>query len=93
MLFKFADESFIQIVELKFFKEATSAVNDVLLFRYLVDKKIIQYKEPEAEINIQCPCGVVKTYVHCNNGKTDYVRFLSVWAFVVCLGMCFEQDD
>jgi len=53
--------------------------------RYFIDNKIAKYEEPEAQVNIQCPCGLVQAYVQCKNGKTGSVRFHSVPAFVVRL--------
>ena len=44
------------------------------------------YKEPESEINIQCPCGLVKAFVNCANGLTSSVRFRSVPSFTVKSG-------
>ncbi|XP_076803118.1 trans-L-3-hydroxyproline dehydratase-like [Clavelina lepadiformis] len=55
----------------------------VALGRYCVDNKLVPYKEPETEINIQCPCGLVKAFVNCANGLTSSVRFRSVPSFTV----------
>nr|CAB3260142.1 trans-L-3-hydroxyproline dehydratase-like [Phallusia mammillata] len=55
----------------------------IALGRYCVDQGIVEYKEPETEVKIQCPCGLVKAFVTCKDGCTDTVRFQSVPAFVV----------
>uniref|UniRef100_H2YZM7 trans-L-3-hydroxyproline dehydratase n=1 Tax=Ciona savignyi TaxID=51511 RepID=H2YZM7_CIOSA len=62
----------------------------VALGRYCVDKKMVQYQEPETKVNIQCPCGLVEAYVSCSNGFTDEVRFLSVPSFVYKMDVALE---
>ncbi|XP_014665762.1 PREDICTED: trans-L-3-hydroxyproline dehydratase-like [Priapulus caudatus] len=55
----------------------------IALGRYAVDREIVKPSIPEAQVNIQCPCGVVRAYVSCDkNGKTGAVRFHSVPAFL-----------
>ena len=56
------------------------------MLRYFVDNKIVKYQEPEAQVNLQCPCGLVQAYVQCKNEKTGSVRFHSVPSFEVHLG-------
>ena len=60
----------------------------IALGRYAVDKGLIGRAPtaPETQVNIQCPCGLVKTFVEYNNGKTGAVRFHSVPAFAFALG-------
>ncbi|XP_037070939.1 trans-3-hydroxy-L-proline dehydratase-like isoform X2 [Pollicipes pollicipes] len=50
------------------------------LARYLVDEGVVA-RDPagDTEVNIQCPCGLVRTWL----GADNMVRFLSVPAFVL----------
>lgn len=54
----------------------------ISLGRFAVDYNYVKLTEPETQVNIQCPCGLVKTTVECKDGKTGAVRFESVVAFV-----------
>ncbi|XP_014665764.1 PREDICTED: trans-L-3-hydroxyproline dehydratase-like [Priapulus caudatus] len=55
----------------------------IALSRYAVDRGIVKPMTPETQVNIQCPCGMVRAYVSCDeNGKTGAVRFHSVPAFL-----------
>ncbi|GAB1598316.1 trans-L-3-hydroxyproline dehydratase-like [Argonauta hians] len=55
----------------------------IALGRYAVDNGYVKTKtSPETEVNIQCPCGLVKTFVSYNNGLSGCVRFHSVPAFI-----------
>ncbi|CAI9724005.1 Hypothetical predicted protein [Octopus vulgaris] len=55
----------------------------IALGRYAVDKGYVKTITcPETQVNIQCPCGLVKTYVSYNNGRSGAVRFHSVPAFI-----------
>jgi proline racemase len=63
----------------------------IALGRYAVDYGLLvdsdRLREPETEVRIQCPCGVVKAYVERSEGKTTgRVRFHSVPAFAFALG-------
>ena len=58
----------------------------IALGRYAIDKGLVQMIEPETEVNIQCPCGPVKAWVSCSNGRSGRVRFQSVPAFAFDLG-------
>ena len=42
--------------------------------------------EPETEVNVQCPCGLVRVFVEYSNNVTGRVRFHSVPAFAFALG-------
>jgi len=54
----------------------------IALGRYAVDRGLVKtINEPETQVNIQCPCGLVKAYVQCKDGKSGAVRFHSVPAF------------
>nr|XP_026691825.1 trans-L-3-hydroxyproline dehydratase-like [Ciona intestinalis] len=59
----------------------------IALGRYCVDKKLVNYQEPETKVNIQCPCGLVEVFVSCSNGTSDAVRFFSVPAFAYKVGL------
>ena len=51
----------------------------IALGRYAIDKGLVEAVEPETQVNIQCPCGLVKVFVEIATGR---VRFESVPAFV-----------
>ncbi|XP_039548265.1 trans-L-3-hydroxyproline dehydratase [Pimephales promelas] len=54
----------------------------IALGRFAVDYGLIKEPtSPETQINIHCPCGLVKAFTQYSNGKTGAVRFLSVPAF------------
>ncbi|KAM6954242.1 trans-L-3-hydroxyproline dehydratase [Aplochiton taeniatus] len=55
----------------------------IALGRYAIDYKLVkELKSPETQVNIHCPCGLVKAFVEYSNGITGRVRFQSVPAFV-----------
>lgn len=58
----------------------------IALGRYAVDNNLVVPKEPETLVRIDCPCGVVDTYVKYENKKSGHVRFHSVPAFL------YKQD-
>ncbi|PIK33400.1 hypothetical protein BSL78_29782 [Apostichopus japonicus] len=62
----------------------------ISLGRFAVDYNYVKLTEPETQVNIQCPCGLVKTTVECKDGKTGAVRFESVVAFVSHTGLQVE---
>ncbi|KAL2082299.1 hypothetical protein ACEWY4_022117 [Coilia grayii] len=54
----------------------------IALGRYAVDYGLVRSpRSPETQVNIHCPCGLVKAFVEYSNGKTGAVRFHSVPAF------------
>uniref|UniRef100_A0A3B4FPB1 trans-L-3-hydroxyproline dehydratase n=2 Tax=Pundamilia nyererei TaxID=303518 RepID=A0A3B4FPB1_9CICH len=54
----------------------------IALGRFAVDYKLVKEpKSPETQVNIHCPCGLVKAFVEYSEGKTGGVRFHSVPAF------------
>ncbi|KAI7800301.1 trans-L-3-hydroxyproline dehydratase [Triplophysa rosa] len=54
----------------------------IALGRFAVDYGLIKAPTPpETQINIHCPCGLVKAFAQCSDGKTGAVRFHSVPAF------------
>lgn len=56
----------------------------IALARYAADKGLsTSSTEQEVQVNVQCPCGLVKTFV---DKKTGSVRFHSVPAFAFALG-------
>ncbi|XP_062858304.1 trans-L-3-hydroxyproline dehydratase isoform X2 [Trichomycterus rosablanca] len=55
----------------------------IALGRFAIDYSLVKnLTSPETQINIHCPCGLVKAFVEYSNGKTGAVRFHSVPAFV-----------
>ncbi|XP_067847621.1 trans-L-3-hydroxyproline dehydratase isoform X2 [Heptranchias perlo] len=53
------------------------------LGRFALDYGLIaEPKSPETQVNIHCPCGLVRAYVQYEKGKSGRVRFHSVPAFV-----------
>lgn len=59
----------------------------IALGRFAVDYKLVKEPQsPETQVNIHCPCGLVKAYVEYSDGKTGAVRFLSVPAFAFATG-------
>ncbi|TKS76395.1 Trans-L-3-hydroxyproline dehydratase [Collichthys lucidus] len=54
----------------------------IALGRFAVDYKLVKEPQsPETQVNIHCPCGLVKAFVEYSGGKTGGVRFFSVPAF------------
>ncbi|XP_028677115.1 trans-L-3-hydroxyproline dehydratase [Erpetoichthys calabaricus] len=54
----------------------------IALGRYAVDYGLVgKPQTSEAQVNIHCPCGLVKAFVEINDGRTGKVRFHSVPAF------------
>ena len=54
----------------------------VALGRWAVDSGLVEAREPETEVAIQAPCGLVHAVVSVANGKSGRVRFRSVPSFV-----------
>ena len=54
------------------------------LARYAVDFGLVEPVSPETEVNLQCPCGLVKSFVEYddNTKSSGRARFHSVPAFV-----------
>ncbi len=60
----------------------------IALGRYAVDKGLVKnIQSPETQVNIQCPCGLVKCFVEYKDGKTGRVRFNSVPAFAFAIDL------
>ena len=62
----------------------------VALGRYAVDRGIVAAREPETEVKIQCPCGLVTAFVEVRDGRSGRVRFTSVPAFAFALERIVE---
>ena len=62
----------------------------IALGRYAVDQGLVAATEPETEVNIQCPCGLVPTRVAVQAGRPGRVRFESVPAFAFALDKIVE---
>lgn len=59
----------------------------IALGRFAVDYKLVKDPQsPETQVNIHCPCGLVKAFVEYSNGQTGVVRFHSVPAFAFATG-------
>lgn len=62
----------------------------IALGRFAIDYGLVKtLTSPETQINIHCPCGLVKAFVEYSNGKTGAVRFHSVPAFAFATGDTF----
>lgn len=55
----------------------------IALGRYAVDRGLVAAVEPETEVNVQCPCGLVRARVEVRGGRAGRVRFASVPAFAL----------
>ncbi|XP_043930390.1 trans-3-hydroxy-L-proline dehydratase [Protopterus annectens] len=54
----------------------------IALGRFAIDYGLVKMlQSPETQVNIHCPCGLVKTYVEYVHGRSGRVRFHSVPAF------------
>lgn len=59
----------------------------VALGRLAIDFGLVKEpRSPETQVNIHCPCGLVKAFVEYSGGRTGGVRFHSVPAFVFATG-------
>jgi trans-L-3-hydroxyproline dehydratase len=54
----------------------------IALGRYAVDYKLVKAVEPVTVVNIECPCGLVRTEVNVTNGRAGRVSFSSVPSFL-----------
>ena len=53
----------------------------IALGRFAVERGLVPIREPETEVRIQCPCGLVAATVEVQDGRAGRVRFASVPAF------------
>lgn len=59
----------------------------IALGRFAVDYGLVKVPvSPETQVNIHCPCGLVKAFVQFSDGKTGAVRFHSIPAFAFGTG-------
>lgn len=65
----------------------------IALGRFAIDYKLVKEPQsPETQVNIHCPCGLVKAFVEYSDGKTGGVRFRSVPAFAFATGRTLKTD-
>ena len=57
----------------------------IALARFAVDRGLVEKREPETPVNIQCPCGLVRCHVEVAGGRAGKVRYESVPAFAFAL--------
>jgi len=55
----------------------------IALGRYAVDQGLVPAVEPVTEVNIECPCGLVRAFVEVKDGRAGAVSFESVPAFLL----------
>ncbi len=65
----------------------------IALGRWAVDSGRVAAREPETPVNIQCPCGLVRTLVSVQSGRAGAVRFRSVPAFAFARQRIVETRD
>ncbi|WP_322096736.1 proline racemase family protein [Pelagibius sp.] len=65
----------------------------IALGRWAVDTGRVAAREPETPVNIQCPCGLVRTSVTVENGRAGAVRFRSVPAFAFARDAMVDTRD
>ena len=66
----------------------------IALGRFAVDYKLVKEPQsPETQVNVHCPCGLVKAFVEYSGGKTGGVRFFSVPAFAFATGRTLKKTD
>ena len=61
----------------------------IAVARYALDHgwvSVDQCKEPETQVNVEAPCGLVRTFVEYNGKRAGHVRFHSVPSFVFAMG-------
>lgn len=65
----------------------------IALGRFAVDYGLVKEpKSPETQVNIHCPCGLVRAFVQYSGGQTGAVRFLSVPAFAFATDVRVEVE-
>ncbi|KAK7907836.1 hypothetical protein WMY93_016448 [Mugilogobius chulae] len=65
----------------------------IALGRFAVDYKLVKEPQsPETQVNIHCPCGLVKAFVEYSSGQTGAVRFHSVPAFAFATGVTVKVE-
>ena len=59
-----------------------SGSNSICVATVVLEKNIIQMKEPITEFNLEAPGGLIKVIAYCNNGKVQNVRIENLPSFV-----------
>jgi trans-L-3-hydroxyproline dehydratase len=59
----------------------------IALGRYAVDYGLVETAEPVTHVGIECPCGLVRVSVEVQGGKSGWVEFESVPAFLFATGV------
>lgn len=62
----------------------------IALGRWAVESGLVAPREPETQVAIQCPCGLVTATVAVRNGRAGAVTFESVPAFAVAVDRDIE---
>ncbi len=65
----------------------------IALGRYAIDYGLVKAVEPVTQVNIECPCGLVRAEVEVRNGKTGKVRFSSVPSFMFARDVELHLSD
>ena len=68
----------------------------IALARYALDHGLVpddQRKEPETQVNVEAPCGLVHTFVEYDGRRAGRVRFHSVPAFAFAVGKLEDMDS
>ena len=65
----------------------------IALGRFALDQGIVEAKEPFTDVNIECPCGLVRVRVEVSDGQPGNVSFLSVPAFAFAIDHSIELED
>lgn len=63
------------------------------LGRYAIDYGLVKAVDPITEVNIECPCGLVRAEVEVSHGKTGKVRFSSVPSFMFAAELELSRPD
>ena len=63
------------------------------LGRYAIDYGLVPAIEPITQVNIECPCGMVRAEVEVKDGKTGKVRFASVPSFMFAADLELQLTD
>eukprot|EP01006_Ploeotia_vitrea_P053839 TRINITY_DN67821_c5_g6_i1.p1 TRINITY_DN67821_c5_g6~~TRINITY_DN67821_c5_g6_i1.p1 ORF type:complete len:338 (-),score=34.66 TRINITY_DN67821_c5_g6_i1:39-1052(-) len=59
----------------------------IAVSRYAIESGKVKAVEPETDLAIQCPCGLVQVKASVKDGKVGQVRFVSVPAFAAMLNV------
>ena len=63
------------------------------LGRFALDRGLVPAREPETEVRLQCPCGLVRVSVEVRDGRPGRARFRSVPAFALALSKVVQTDS